>query len=79
MIAGTLILVGLFTSAAAFISSGEMAFAYFLSHAPAGGLPIQNRGEESVLYCFMFLYIATQGDGRWSLRALLRRIGLRRS
>ena len=71
VVAGTLILVGLFTSLAGFIASGEMAAAYLVAHAPRGGLPIQNDGEAAVMFCFVFLYIATQGDGRWSLRSLL--------
>ena len=51
--------------------SGEMAFAYFLSHAPHGFFPILNRGDGAILYCFMFLYIAFAGAGPWSLDALL--------
>ena len=64
---GVLILAGILTSVAAFIASGEMAVAYFLGHAPGGGLPIQNGGEPAVLFCFIFLYVATRGGGRWSL------------
>jgi putative oxidoreductase len=65
--AGTVIAVGLFTVLAAFIASGEMAFAYFLSHAPRGGWPIENAGELAVLYCFLFLYIASRGPGAIAL------------
>jgi putative oxidoreductase len=61
---GALIAVGLFTSLAAFIASGEMAFAYFIAHAPRARLPIQNGGELAVVLCFAFLYIASQGGGR---------------
>jgi putative oxidoreductase len=67
LVCGLLIALGLFTRWAAFIASGEMAFAYFMRHAPAGFFPIQNRGELAVLYCFIFLYIAARGGGRWSL------------
>jgi putative oxidoreductase len=67
---GGLMVVGLFTRVAAFISSGEMAFAYFLSHAPLGFYPILNRGDAAILYCFAFLYIAAAGAGPWSLDAL---------
>jgi putative oxidoreductase len=49
------------------LASGEMAIAYFRSHAPAGFWPIQNRGELAVVYCFIFLFIATRGGGRWVL------------
>lgn len=65
---GILIMVGLFAAIAAFIASGEMAFAYFMSHQPQGLLPIQNRGELAALYCFVFLFIAMKGAGIWSLR-----------
>jgi putative oxidoreductase len=49
-----------------------MAVAYFTVHAPGGLLPIVNKGELAVLYCFVFLYIAARGSGRWSVDALLR-------
>jgi putative oxidoreductase len=64
---GLLIAVGLFTSTAAFIASGEMAFAYFTQHMPRHGAPIQNGGELAVLYCFVFLYIASRGVGTWGI------------
>jgi putative oxidoreductase len=64
---GLLITVGLFTSYAAFIASGEMAVAYFMSHFPKSFWPIENGGEQAVLFCFIFLYMATQGSGIWSI------------
>jgi putative oxidoreductase len=69
-VAGLLIALGAFASFAAFVASGEMAFAYFMGHAPHGFWPIRNHGEPAVLYCFVFLYIASHGDGAWSLRRL---------
>ncbi len=66
-----LVLAGLFTRPAAFIMSGEMAFAYFISHAPRGFFPILNGGDAAILYCFVFLYLAFAGAGPWSLDALL--------
>jgi putative oxidoreductase len=69
VVAGSLILVGLFTRPAAFLASGQMAAAYFIAHAPRGPWPIQNGGEPAVLFCFAFLYIASRGAGRWSLDA----------
>jgi putative oxidoreductase len=69
---GLLIALGVFTAYAAFIASGEMAFAYFTVHAPQGFWPIRNHGELAVVYCFLFLYIASHGDGAWSLRSLLK-------
>jgi putative oxidoreductase len=77
-IAGTLIMIGLWTVPAAFIASGEMAFAYFLAHLPRGPWPVQNAGEPAVLLCFIFLFIATRGAGRISVDALLGRNWFRR-
>jgi putative oxidoreductase len=72
VIGGALVAVGLFTRLAAFIMSGEMAFAYFMVHAPRGFFPILNGGEGAVLFCFIFLYIAAAGAGAWSLDRSLR-------
>ena len=67
---GILITVGFFTRIAAFIASGEMAFAYFYQHWPplkGGGTasfwPIANGGELAIMFCFAFLLIATTGAG----------------
>jgi putative oxidoreductase len=79
---GLLIAVGLLTRLAAFIASGEMAVAYFLtsfsgttlSHAPTileRLLPILNKGELPVLFCFVFLLILFYGPGRWSIDGLI--------
>lgn len=67
IIAGLLIAIGLFASLAAFITSGEMAVAYFMAHAPQSFWPLVNQGELAVLYCFLFLYIAAAGAGIWSI------------
>jgi putative oxidoreductase len=69
LVAGLLVMVGLATRWAAFIASGEMAVAYWLAHGTRALLPIQNQGEPAVLYCFVFLYIAARGPGRWSVDA----------
>jgi len=58
-----LITIGLFTSYAAFIASGEMAVAYFIGHFPKSFWPLENQGEPAVLFCFIFLFMATQGLG----------------
>jgi putative oxidoreductase len=73
LVGGLMIAVGLLTSWAAFIASGEMAVAYFVAHAPRGFWPIVNKGELAVLYCFAFLYIAARGSGPYSADALVRR------
>lgn len=67
---GVLVTLGLFTKPAAFIMSGEMAIAYFHSHAPRDFFPILNRGDDAVLFCFVFLYLAFAGAGPLSLDAL---------
>jgi len=66
-----LIAFGLFTRPAAFISSGTMAVAYFMVHAPRSFFPIVNKGELAVFYCWFFLFVVFYGAGRWSLDALL--------
>lgn len=70
---GILIAVGLLTGFAAFIASGQMAVAYFTQHYPKGFWPITNQGEPAVLFCFVFLYIASRGSGILSIDALLGR------
>jgi putative oxidoreductase len=67
LVGGLLIAIGLLTSWAAFITSGEMAVAYFMVHAKDGFWPILNKGELAVLYCFVYLYIACRGGGRYSV------------
>lgn len=75
-VGGGLVALGLFTGYAAFLSSGLMAVAYFMAHAPRGFWPIVNRGELAVVYCFVFLYVAAKGSGRLSVEVLA---GKRRS
>lgn len=69
---GLLIAFGLFTSIAAFICSGEMAYAYFSAHAPQSFWPLLNQGEVAVLYCFLFLFMAAHGSGIFSVDAARR-------
>jgi putative oxidoreductase len=73
MVCGTLIMLGLLTRPAAFLASGEMAFAYFIAHFPHGFWPIQNHGEPAVLFCFIFLFFAANGAGPLSVDAWLAR------
>jgi putative oxidoreductase len=80
LVCGFLTMIGLMTGIAAFIASGEMAAAYFMGHfMPAlqkGGpwfwVPQVNKGEDAMLYCFIFLYIAAHGAGIWSVDSVLR-------
>jgi putative oxidoreductase len=73
LVGGLLVAVGLLTSWAAFVCAGEMAVAYFMAHAPQGFWPLLNKGELAVLYCFVFLYLATRGGGRYSVDGSMRR------
>lgn len=73
LVLGLMIALGIAAGYAAFIASGEMAAAYFMMHAAHGFLPIVNQGELSVLYCFLFLYIAAQGSGAWSIDSIFKR------
>ena len=78
LIGGALVTVGLYTRAAAFIMSGEMAVAYwYFANRPAKGFaPIQNGGTLEVLFCFVFLYLIFAGAGPWSLDAIWRKEAL---
>jgi putative oxidoreductase len=79
LVGGALLLVGLFSRPVAFILSGEMAFAYFIGHASQGSVlfPLLNGGESAVLFCFVFLYIASAGPGPWSVDAKMGKGGAR--
>jgi putative oxidoreductase len=73
VVAGLLITLGLLTRGAAFIASGEMAFAYWMAHAPQNPFPVNNGGDAAILYCFVFLYLVFAGPGAWSLDGLRHR------
>ncbi len=70
---GFLVLIGLKTHIAAFVLSGLMAFAYFLRHAPQSFYPAQNGGTAAILFCFIFLFLASAGSGPLSVDALTKR------
>ena len=70
---GLAILLGLFTQPVAFILSGEMAVGYFMAHFPMSFWPVVNRGETAVLYCLIFLLLATTGGGSLSLDGLFKK------
>ena len=71
IVGGALILIGLFTRPVAFLCSGTMAVAYWMVHGMRDLFPINNGGEISALYCFIFLFIACKGSGMWSIEKLL--------
>jgi putative oxidoreductase len=70
---GALVMVGWFTGYAAFIASGQMAAAYFMAHYPRSFWPLLNDGEPAVLFCFIFLYIASRGAVVWGVDSILGR------
>jgi putative oxidoreductase len=67
LVGGALVTLGLFSRIAAFVTSGEMAFAYFMAHLPRGVYPSQNGGDAAVLFCFIFLYLAAAGPGAFAI------------
>ena len=77
LVAGGLLILGLFTRPVAFILSGEMAFAYFMGHMFKGGLaapvfiPLVNGGNAAILFCFACLYLACAGGGVWGADAMM--------
>jgi putative oxidoreductase len=73
LIGGALLIIGLFTQPAAFIVSGEMAFAYFIAHAPKSFFPLVNGGTLAIAFCFTCLYLSTAGAGPWSVDAAMKR------
>lgn len=66
LVAGMMIVIGVFTRPAAFIASGMSAVGYWVAHGSQGAFPIANGGETIALYCFLFLFIAARGAGIWS-------------
>ena len=73
LVGGLLVMVGLFSRWAAFLSSGLMAAAYWMAHGTKAFLPLMNQGELAALYCFIFLFISTKGSGIWSIDAAMGR------
>jgi putative oxidoreductase len=71
LLGGLAIMLGFRTRIAAFLCSGQMAVAYFQFHwkfqMGANFFPTLNKGELAALYCFVFLFIASRGGGKWSL------------
>jgi putative oxidoreductase len=73
LIGGALLIIGFLTQPAAFIISGEMAFAYFMVHAPKSFFPLINGGTLAIIFCFACLYLSTAGAGPWSVDAATKR------
>ncbi|CBY85979.1 conserved hypothetical protein, partial [Haemophilus influenzae F3047] len=70
IVGSILLILGLCTRQAAFILSGEMAYAYFFLHVAGKGnlfFPIANGGELALLYSLLFLYFVFSGAGACAL------------
>jgi putative oxidoreductase len=67
VVGGALVTLGLFSRWAAFVCSGQMAFAYFIAHFPRGIYPALNGGDGAILFCFIFLYLAAAGPGSFAV------------
>lgn len=67
LVGGLLVLVGFQTRIAAFVLSGQMAFAYWMGHAPKSLYPVANGGDAAILYCFVFLYLVFAGAGAFAI------------
>jgi putative oxidoreductase len=84
LILGGMLMLGLATRPVALVLSGEMAFAYFISHFPKSFFPLINGGTLAIMLCFACLFLAAAGAGPLSLDALregtpLRRPGISRT
>jgi putative oxidoreductase len=66
-VAGVLLVIGLFSNWAAFISSGTMAVAYWSAHA--GWNPIASGGQAAAIFAFGFLLLWFIGPGKYSIDA----------
>jgi putative oxidoreductase len=77
MVLTPLLILGFLTRPVAFILSGELAFAYWIGHAPRGFYPSVNGGSLAIMYSFVCLYLAFAGGGPWSVDAALERRGTR--
>jgi putative oxidoreductase len=84
LVAGALLVLGLFTRLAAFIASGETAVAFWGFHVlnafhmmppntPVSIDPQVNHGEAAALYAVIFLYIAAAGGGSIAVDAIFNR------
>lgn len=69
LVLGIMILSGFQTRLASFLASGMMAIGYFIFHAKSNNfwLPLVNKGDAAVLYCFVCLYLTSAGAGAWSI------------
>ncbi len=69
---GILIITGLFTRPVALVLALEMFLAYYWAHLPRSVWPIMNGGETAVLFMAVFVFLAANGPGAFSLDGLIR-------
>ena len=71
LVCGLCLILGFQTRLAAFLSSGTMAVAYIQFHwvfrFDENFFPAINQGDAAILYCFIFLFIASKGACKWCL------------
>ncbi len=67
IVAGALLFVGLFTRIAALVACCELLGAYLFIAVPRAAWPTRAGGNETLIYFFVFLYLAVRGPGAWSL------------
>ena len=70
IVAGPLLMAGLFLRQAAWVIAAEALVAYLVIAQPRALWPIRNGGIEALLYAAVMLYFAAAGPGPWSLDAL---------
>ena len=68
-----LLAAGLFVRPISFLLSGEMAVAYFTRWASAGPWGSLPRGEASIYFCYIYLFMFVAGGGQYGLDALISR------
>lgn len=73
LIGGALFAIGLFTRPVAFVLCGMMAVAYWGAHFPQNPWPVNNGGDASILYCFVFLLYVFIGAGPFSVDGVFNR------
>lgn len=77
IVAGPLLMLGLFVRPIAALVALEAFLAYVLVAQPRTLWPIRNGGIEALLYCSTLAYFAAAGAGTWSLDAWRGRLSRR--
>jgi len=67
LIAGPLIIFGLFTRTAALFGAIQMVGADFIVHIPQGVNPLTNSGQPAILFFAAFLVLLGFGARKWAI------------